>query len=390
MKSVLILAPWFKEPRHIGNIRLNRHIQWFQDAGWAVTIVDSSHEFSLTDSDGITNITIADPLRMHVARIPDAPPPRKPNRLRRWLAYALLSPDPSIVWAKRVMAHPVVRHAARTSSLLYSSSPPEAAFIACTKLSRRYGVPFWMDMRDGWLDEPLKPLLRTSAIQRWREKRLEALCLNASSVITVTSKSWKTMLSGRYPHLNSNIRVVMNAAPASVARKIDASGNPRLMYAGRMGSSRPERDGNDMKRVLDMLPEHRFSVIGSLVADELEMMRRFGWNHIPEMARPALLETLSEAHGLVLLSTSKGSIPAKFFDYLATGRPILGISSKESAAWDVLRDVPQAYAVDPANPDQTVLKAFFEASMSGEPGAVPEIFSETAVKNKFLGILASI
>jgi hypothetical protein len=390
MKSALIFAPWWQHEAHVGNLRLRRHVAWLREAGYRVTVVDSGLQYNLSEVDGLTKITIPDPLRMHVAPSSDAPAPRKPNALRRWLAYAMLIPDPSIVWARRAMAHPVVRHAVRTSSLLMASSPPEAAFIACAKLSRRYGIPFWMDMRDGWLDEPLKPLLRSSAIQRWRERRLEAFCLNMAAVVTVTSDQWAEMLKKRYPQFSDKLHVVTNAAPASAGRTLPPSDSISLCYAGRLKSSRPERDTNDLATVLAQLPRHSFSIIGDLTPDERQDASSRGWDIRPALRRTTLVHELSKESGLVLLSSSQGSIPAKFFDYLSAGRPLLGIAPRDSAAWVAMSHVPQAYAVDPAAPDVAVIAAFVNAASQSEPTSIPEMFTESAVRARFMEALSCL
>ena len=390
MSSVLILAPWWQHEAHVGNLRLRRHVAWLREAGHRVTIIDSGLQFSLSEDDALTRITIPDPLRMHVALTPGAAAPRRPSALRRWMAYALLLPDPSIVWARRVLAHPVVQHAARTANVVMSSSPPEAAFIACAKMSSRYGIPFWMDMRDGWLDEPLKPLLRSSAIQRWRERKQEAYCLSQATVVSVTSPQWAEMLKKRYPQFSDKLHVVTNAAPESVAMPLEPSSAIRLCYAGRLTSSRPERDTNDLATVLAQLPRHSFSIIGDLTPDERQDASSRGWDIRPALQRTALLHELAKESGLVLLSSSQGSIPAKFYDYLSAGRPMLGIAPRDSAAWVAMSHVPQAYAVDPAAPDAAVIAAFVNAASQSEPTSIPEIFTESAVRARFMEALSCL
>lgn len=390
MNTILILAPWWSHEAHVGNLRLRRHVSWLREAGFQVTIVESGLHFSLNEDDGLTRITIPDPLRMHVPPTPGAPSPRAPNALRRWLAYALLVPDPSIVWARRVLGHPIVRHTARTCHAILSSSPPEAAFVACAKLSQRYGIPFWMDMRDGWLDEPLKPLLRSSAIQRWRERKMEAFCLRSAKVVTVTSPQWAEMLAERYPEYQSKVSVVTNAAPPSLTDPGSMDDRLRLSYAGRLTSSRPERDSADLNRILSMLPEHTFSIVGDLTPEERRDASARGWTLRPALQRSELLRVLSKESGLVLLSSSKGSIPAKFFDYLATGRPILGIAPQGSAAWEAMAHAPQAFAVDAAAPDPDVIAAFLTAAAQPDAASVPEVFSEASVKLRFMEALSCL
>jgi hypothetical protein len=103
-----------------------------------------------------------------------------------------------------------------------------------------------------------------------------------------------------------------------------------------------------------------------------------------------LLHELAKESGLVLLSSSQGSIPAKFYDYLSAGRPMLGIAPRDSAAWVAMSHVPQAYAVDPAAPDAAVIAAFVNAASQSEPTSIPEIFTESAVRARFMEALSCL
>jgi hypothetical protein len=246
-----------------------------------------------------------------------------------------------------------------------------------------------MDMRDGWLVEPLKPLLRSSALHRFRERRLEKWCLSVASIITVTSNNWKTMLADRYPPFSTKMHVLTNAAPDPVDAEHTSQPIPELVYAGRLFSSRPERQTPDLNKILARLPNHRFTIIGHLIPEEHQQIKQFGWGHIPFIPRESMLPRLSEASGLVFLSTSHGSIPAKWYDYLATGRPILGICTPESAAWEAMSGINHAFAVDPDNPDQDVLNAFYRALSTSHQSAIPARFSSETVRAQFMSLFGT-
>lgn len=373
MKTILVLAPWWLDDGHVGNRRLKRHLKWLTDSGWRSTLVCAGPEFQLKETAEGTEITIPDPLRIHGPLTPGSGPVRKPNALRRWAAYAVLNPDPSVVWTRAATGHPIVRHHCRTADLITASSPPEAPFLGALALARRYRIPFWMDMRDGWLDEPLKPLLRRHAWQRWREARLESACLIAANRVTVTSETWKDLLTKRYPDLGTKVAVVTNAAVA-----LDVAGPSRpagFAYAGRFHSSRPERS---MRTLAPYLPD--LTVIGDVTADERDEIRELGWSLRPPVPVDKLPETLAGFSGLVLLSESMGSIPAKFFDYLAAGRPILAVCPMRSATWNACESVPHAYRLDPSLPDASVIATFREASLSDAIHPVPDRFTMERVR----------
>lgn len=383
MKQLILLAPWWLDDRHVGNRRLRRHVRWLSDDGWKTTVICAGPEFQLRENGPVTELVLPDPLKIHGPAVPEAAPARRPSTLRRWLAYALLVPDPAIVWTRAAVRHPIVRHRCRTADLITASSPPEAPFLGALSLARRYRTPFWMDMRDGWLDEPLKPLLRRHAWQRWRERRLESACLRGARRITVTSEAWRSMLVDRYPDIGPNIHVVTNAAP-------DANFEPHpapagIAYAGRFGSSRPERS---IRTLAAVVPE--LDVIGDLTAPEIDDVRRLGWPVKPARPSEELPQVLSGYGGLALLSESTGSIPAKFYEYLSAGRPILAVCPTESAAWTACADVPHAYRVDPAAPDPSVLSAFHEASRQPGRHPVPVRFSGSAVRDSLRSALEGL
>jgi len=376
MNTILVLAPWWLDDGHVGNRRLKRHLGWLRESGWTSTVVCAGPEFQLKETAEGTEITIPDPLRIHGPLTPASAPVREPNALRRWAAYAVFNPDPSVVWTRAATRHPIVRHQCRTADLITASSPPEAPFPGAAALAKRYRIPFWMDMRDGWLDEPLKPLLRRHAWQRWREARLESACLNAADRVTVTSETWKDLLTTRYPDMGPKIAVVTNAA---VTQAVTGSDRPvGFAYAGRFHSSRPERS---MRTLAPYLPE--LTVIGDLTAEERGEIRELGWKQRPPVPVCDLPGILAAFGGLVLLSESMGSIPAKFYDYLAAGRPILAVCPTRSATWLACESVPHAYRLDPSSPDVSAIAAFREASQAVAIHPVPDRFGLEQVRLDF-------
>jgi hypothetical protein len=374
VKSILVLAPWWLDDGHVGNRRMRRHLTWLSESGWSPVVVCAGSEFQLKETAMGLEITVPDPLRIHGPLSPGSQPVRKPHPLRRWVAYAVFNPDPSVVWTRAAMKHPIVRHHCRMADLITASSPPEAPFLGAMALAKRYDIPFWMDMRDGWLDEPLKPLLRRHAWQRWREKRLEEACLTAASLVTVTSETWKDMLRTRIPDIGPKVSVVTNASVSTAISGTDRRGG--FAYAGRFHSSRPERS---IRTLAPFLPE--LTVIGDLTADERDEIRELGWSLRPPVPVADLPKCLAAYGGLVLLSESMGSIPAKFFDYLAAGRPILAVCPRGSAMWNAGESVPQVFRVDPHMPDASILTSFREASRALATYPVPERYSPERVRN---------
>jgi hypothetical protein len=401
----MIFAPFWGQPGHVGNHRVDRFVRWLAEDGYAVVIVRAG------DADGEhvqpwgQEITIRDSLGLYRNNSSGAghASPRKPNKLRRWLAYWLFNPDPTIIWAKTAAKHPKVLSAMQGAQFILSSSPPESVHVGAWLLSRRSSVPQIVDMRDGWLDEPLKQLLRYSHFRRWREGRLEACILKHAKVIQVTSKVWKDLLCARYPALADRVHVLTNGYPQQIiAPQSDStkSGNEErlLVHAGRfLGSRMTQLPNLLLAPLLENLRSQPstglIELLGPLSNEEIKIIERFkpgfreiGWRiECPgSLPRDKLLKRLQEADGLLLLSASFAALPSKLFEYIPTQKPIFAVTEKNSAVWDLCSSLPQAKIIEAGcerTADNGLHKKPFYQNRQYE---VPLQYSESSLKVRFI------
>lgn len=399
MKKAVIFAPFWRQAGHVGNNRVDRFVRWLAEDGFHVVIIRAGSVDGRREETWDTEITVRDPLGLYrdASTTGVQPLARKPNKLRRTLSYWLFNPDPSVVWAREAARHSSVLETVAGATFILSSSPPESAHVGAWKLSRRLGLPHIVDMRDGWLDEPLKPLLHTSAFKRWQEGRLEAHILNDANAILVTSGVWQELLCKRLPHLSDKVTVLTNGYPPPMPILERAEAEKKraglvLVHAGRfLGSSLSRSPDLILQPLLEGIKQQAGSgtikLIGSLSADELEIIETFaevfagqGWRiECPgSLPRHELLKLLPQADGLLLLSASYAAIPSKLFEYISTGRPMLVVTERGSATWRICEKLPQAFLVvkesDNCNP---VVSTFFEeAKHPSISWLCPEEFSE--------------
>ena len=198
-----------------------------------------------------TKITVADPAGLHSDRDDgggySSVSVRKPNRLRRLAARILFCPDPTVIWAKRAAVNPAVLEKSQGASSVISSSPPESAHVASCLLSKRLKSNLIVDLRDGWLDEPLRIEHYNLPFQQYREARLERHILKQAGRIFVTSQVWSELMQSRLPFTRSKMRVLTNGYPPGwdSVRATDDGPCPSdglcLIYAGRFTGSRVSR-----------------------------------------------------------------------------------------------------------------------------------------------------
>lgn len=407
MKKAVIFAPFWRQPGHVGNYRVDRFVRWLAADGFHVVLIRAgSVTGQHTESWGV-ELTVRDPLGLYRDAVTDGTPvkTRKPNRMRRLLAYWLFNPDPGILWARAAAKNPtVLKHADRVSFVL-SSSPPESAHIGAAILAKKLKAKLIIDMRDGWLDEPLKPLLRDSRLQRWREGRLENATLQQADKIFVTSPVWKSLLADRLPFTQDKTVVLTNGYPPDglfnpePTRDRPANAPLRLVHAGRFTGSRLSQRASYLFEPLLMglgntQTQGVVMLLGRLEAADLEEIAQWqprfkarGWcielkDAVP---RDDMMALLSQADGLLLLSASQAAIPSKLFEYLSIGKPVFTATPQSSAVWKVGEALEQLFLTDYREPDEAAASAFISAIRAPESDyTVPAQFAEEQLSKIFI------
>jgi hypothetical protein len=406
-KKAVIFAPFWGHVGHVGNLRVDRFMRWLIEDGYSVAIIRAGSAEGERQVTWGTEITVRDNLGLYRDNVTGSSNvyTRKPNKLRRWLAYWLFNPDPTVVWAKAAAKNERVLAAMQRADFILSSSPPESAHVGAWQLSRRTGVPHIVDMRDGWLDEPLKPLLRSSLLRRWQEGRIEGQILSHAKAIQVTSTVWKDLLCDRHPKFTAKVQVLTNGYPqqnyqSESSFSKNTNKEKLLIHAGRFSGSDTRRTPNLLLAPLLRNFQKQASsgvieLIGPLSTDELRIIEPFksrfnniGWRIECPGNRPRneLLERLQHADGLLLLSASYAALPSKLFEYIPTGKPIFAVTEHDSATWKICEKLPQATLIDVYSQNQSPADTK-DAFYSHTKYAMPEDYSEAFLKLRFKEVL---
>lgn len=408
-KKAVLFVPFWRMAGHVGNIRVDRFVRWIVEEGYELVIIRAGAQEAVRNEPWGQEITVVDRLGLHPEAAPGqarAVSPRKPNKLRRALAYWLFNPDPAVVWAKAAARHPKVIAAMEGAQFILSSSPPDSAHVGAWMLSRKTGVPHIMDMRDGWQDEPLKPLLHTSVLRRWLEGRLESRIAHHAKAIQVTSDVWKELFDARYPQLAHKVHVLTNGYPALMppaAPKIPKGMDDELVliHAGRFTGSRqsqqPELLMEPLLKNLTLAASRgviRF--YGDLSADECASIQAYqpklaaiDWSvEFPgAVPRAQMLDAMQQADGLLLLSASYAALPCKLFEYIPTGKPLFVVTEKNSATWRICEELPQAVVIGLYAHEGIGAAVDFITKLqtSNVDYFVPTNYAESCLKNQFVG-----
>ncbi len=267
------------------------------------------------------------------------------RRLAGAVTGAFFVPDNKIGWL------PFALRAARRAmqkeafSVIFSSAPPYTSHLVAARLGRETGVPVVLDYRDAWLENPRHHY--PTAWHRQRHDRQERAVLERAAAVTAINAPIAALLRARTPSATPVAVVPQGFDPADFHGPPAAPlpGKMRVVFTGMFyHAQRPDTFLDGLARALAAHPEMAGRVeavfagrvpahFDALVARRgLESTVRFA-GYLPHarsvaLARSAdlLWMTVGDVPGAHLISTSK------LFEYVGTGRPILGLVPPGDAA----------------------------------------------------------
>jgi glycosyltransferase involved in cell wall biosynthesis len=268
----------------------------------------------------------------------------------------LARPDRWISW--KLTAVPAGLRLIRESRInaIWSTYPIATAHVIGAALQQGSKLPWLADFRDPMAQEGYPPEPKT-----WRSfKDIESRALHAARFSIFTTPGAARVYQKNYPEARERITVVENGYDEQTFAELERSSVDRtpltpgaitLLHSGIVYPS--ERDPTCLFSALGQLAASGKVRPGELrmrfrapVHDTLlkSMARQFGVEPYIEVLPPlpyreALLEMM-RADGLLVLQAANCNeqIPAKIYEYLRCGRPVLGLTDHEGDTATVLRD----------------------------------------------------
>ncbi len=279
-------------------------------------------------------------------------------RLSNWSRWCLTQdfPDDQASWARRSYHHLLRQLKSRPVDLLFSTFSPASNHWLALKLHRATGIPWIADFRDLWTEDGEVP--RRGWLRRRLERRLEQHCLETAAAVTATDHTLE-LLARHLPDERHKFHLVPNGVdlddfvPLRTRNKGGVAerqgGRFRLSFVGQFRETRVTPEYYEgivrfLRGDAERQAQFELRVVGSISADLQQRARAAGINltvagHLPH--REALREMVEA--DVLLLSTacrrnSTHVIPAKTYEYLASGRPILVVGAPDSDALRLVED----------------------------------------------------
>jgi glycosyltransferase involved in cell wall biosynthesis len=327
---------------------------------------------------------------MSGGRKPDAATGSVKMARRSWkgravdLARRVLAPEPEVVWVPFALrrAKAIVRRF-RIDAVVVTA-PPFSAFLVGNALKRQFPqLKLISDFRDDWLRFYIEEFAyQKNEFVRRRANAIERETVERSDRVVATTETTRDQMRARYPDQDpAKFVLIPNGYDPEAFRDFHArphEGDKILVcHMGTVYSASSPRYYLD---VLDGLPEAMRAAfetrfIGRITAEERPFLegRRTAVESLGFMPQAQALRAVEDADYLLLTMTDAPSLPGKLFEYLAIGKPILGIASAESEVSRILRATGAGRTADPSDGPaiQRLIAEIYEHRRQGRNGFQP-------------------
>lgn len=308
------------------------------------------------------------------------------ERFARWIRANLFLPDARVGWAS---------HATRAARMLFedpgfdaivTTGPPHSTHLIGARLARTTGKPWVADLRDAWPDPAYAEMLPSSGLARRRDRKMRARALEAASVCIAVTDDLAAQMKAATGH---NFRVIRNGFdPADFSeRHLADLDRFRITHTGNLG---PARDPEPLWTVLskpenrDRWPALMVQLVGNVDPGIESVIRKAGLSDRIERIRYVphheATQWMQRAALLLLpinrVGDAAGIVTGKIYEYLASGRPVVGLGEPDGEAARILANSGAGAMLDWTDADslEALIDRHYAAWAEGEPinGASPE------------------
>lgn len=299
------------------------------------------------------------------------------ERLARWLRANVFVPDARVGWVPFALARALHLHRTEGFDVVVTTGPPHSVHLVGWALGRFANVPWIADFRDPWTDiHYLGALPRARPVARL-DAALERAVLHAADAVVTVSPSWARLLAER---AGRPVEVIPNGYdPADfeavrgggfAVRERRGAGPPVVVHVGSLYKARnPHALWAALAAEPDLARVRVVGRVGEAVRAAADAAgARVEW--VPYVPHAEAVAALCEADVLLLATEPQaheaGHVTGKLYEYVATGRPVLGLGDPHGDAAVVLAETGAGVML--ARDDVEGVRAFLRGGYRGYGG----------------------
>jgi len=382
MKRVLIITYYWPPSGGGGVQRWLKFVKYLPSFGWQpVVVVPENPEYPVTDysleddispQTDIIKLPIWEPYgifkkitgrkkeeKVNAGLLFDEKKRTLTEKLSLWIRGNLLIPDPRVFWVRSSSKRLKKILKYLKPDVLITTGTPHSVHLIGNKMKRCYpGLPWLADLRDPWAEWDMLDQFYASKWAKKRQKNLEYKTLSLADAITTVSPSWANELESTIKKKVHCITNGFDEEDFSNYSYKEKSNDFIISHVGIINSYRnPESLWTALQELCEEFPEFyqklQIQIIGITDTGLGKTLDKFPkvkektsvTGYIPH--EKVVYQYQKSSCLLLLLNNTKnsmGHIPGKFFEYLASGKPVLAMAPVESDVARIIREQKIGFA----------------------------------------------
>lgn len=281
------------------------------------------------------------------------------QKLSRFIRGNFFIPDPRRGWNRSAVNAAMKLLKEEKFDAVVTTGPPHSTHLIGCVLKKNTGIKWIADFRDPWTDIYYYKDLSHSVLAKWYDKKLEKkILVSCDKIITVGNEIKELLRSKSVKLTNEKFEVITNGFDHSDFEGFKGGRPERftITYAGTI-SSYYRLDG--FVSALESLPEdfrnHVFiRFVGNISQNIIQLFEQAGLSsqleYVGYVSHDKSIGYLFQSSVLLLLipdvQENKGILTGKFFEYLATGKPILAIGPTDGDVASILKETGAGFITD--------------------------------------------
>jgi glycosyltransferase involved in cell wall biosynthesis len=402
-KKVLIITYYWYPSGGIGVLRCLKIAKYLREFGWEPVIytAKNAHYPSIDESNlkdvpqGITLLKqpIFEPYSFYkkfTGKSPDAnvnhalvASDKKEgwqHQLSVWVRSNFFIPDARAFWIRPSVTFLVNYLKKNPVDAIFSDGPPHSnTRIACL-VKQKTGIPWLCDFQDPWTQMDLYERLNVAGWAWKKHQKMEQEAFQTADAITIVSDTWKKDLESIGA---KNVNVLPWGYDKDDFKHANFAPDWKftLTHTGLLGEDRnPENLFLAIKELNEEITDFgqlfKLQLVGEvdikvkLTAEKCKIAHLI--SYIPQVPRNEALQYTLNTQVLLLLLNDAGNvmgrIPGKFFEYLASKRPIICLGAEGSDVDKIMQQTRAGFSASYDNKEKiknNLLQLFQEYKSKG-------------------------
>ena len=349
MRPVIMFAYFFPPENITGAARPFRFYKYFPEQGWKPTVITASEQSQVVPGVYFVRDEVRHAISAEHGR-------RGLNgQVERVVRRFLMPGEDGLMWSRTAARRALeLLPEGPQRPVLYSTAPPVSVHLAALQAKRRRPDAIWIaDFRD-----PLRgnPFRAKSGLPARMDSAIEERIFRSADLVIANTDTTAAMWRGRYPQYTDKIQTIWNGFdPTDTihAELLPPRSQKVLCHTGNLyGGRHPGVLLSSIARLTDAgvlrAESIRIQLIGPVAEkcipnpETLQALIRAGCvEFVPRMVpKPEARKAMATADGLLLLDLNEHNtdlqVPAKLFEYLQIGRPVLAWTARRSPSDRIL------------------------------------------------------